>query len=107
MMNAEKPDNYVLATKETHSVREFVEKSFKLINVDIKWVGEKENEVGLNSKTNEILVKVDEKYYRPIEIDTLIGDYSKAYENLGWKPTTSFDELIKKMVFHSINKFKN
>ena len=107
MMNADKPDNYVLATKETHTVREFVEKSFKLINVDIKWVGENENEVGINSKTNEILVKVDEKYYRPIEIDTLIGDYSKAYEKLGWSPSTSFDELIKKMVLDSINKFKN
>ena len=99
--------SYVLATKETHTVREFVEKSFKLINVDIKWVGENENEVGINSKTNEILVKVDEKYYRPIEIDTLIGDYSKAYEKLGWSPSTSFDELIKKMVLDSINKFKN
>ena len=79
----------------------------KLTIGSLYYEAEKENEVGLNSKTNEILVKVDEKYYRPIEIDTLIGDYSKAYENLGWKPTTSFDELIKKMVFHSINKFKN
>jgi GDPmannose 4,6-dehydratase len=107
MMNAKKPDNYVLATRETHSVREFVEKSFNVIGINIEWIGSNENEVGINHKTKEILVKVDSKYYRPIEIDTLIGDYSKAYNELGWYPETSFDSLVERMVKHSISLFQN
>lgn len=100
MLQKEEPHDYVLATGKTYSVREFIEKSFKLKGFDISWKGEGVNEIGYDVKTGKELIFVDPKYFRPTEVDLLIGDASKAEKELGWKAKTSFDELIKEMVEH-------
>lgn len=107
MMHHTKPDNYVLATGETHSVREFAELAFKEIGVDVEWRGEGIDEYGVDKSTGTILIKVDPKYYRPLEIHTLIGDASKAKNVLGWQPRTSFKSLVKLMVAYSTEHFKS
>ncbi len=94
----ETPDDFVLATGETHSVRKFVEAAFSHIGHEIKWQSEGVDEVGISSKTGKTVVAVDERYFRPTEVDLLLGDASKAEKLLGWKPTTSFDELVKEMM---------
>jgi len=93
-----KPDDYVLATGETHTVREFVELAFSHIGRAMVWQGEGEAEKGLDSKTGEILVEVDPKFYRPAEVQFLLGDASKARRELGWSPKTSFVQLVEEMV---------
>jgi GDPmannose 4,6-dehydratase len=92
------PDDYVLATGETHSVREFVEAAFAETGRAIRWQGKGVDEKGVDAKTGEVLVEVDPRYFRPTEVDLLLGDPSKAREKLGWKHTTSFRELVKEMV---------
>lgn len=101
MLMQDKPNNYVIATGETHSVREFVELAFKEINIDIIWNGSGINEIGMDSNNN-ILIKINPKYYRDIDIECLIGDASKANIDLNWKPVISFSNLIKSMVKHAI-----
>jgi GDPmannose 4,6-dehydratase len=103
MLQQDQPDDYVCATNEQHTVREFIEKSFGHLSVDIHWKGEGENEVGVN-KDGEVLVKIDPKYYRPCEVDTLLGDYSKAKNKLGWEPTVKFDELVQIMTDADFNR---
>jgi GDPmannose 4,6-dehydratase len=98
MLQQETPDNYVLATGETHSVREFVELAFEEIGVKILWKGSGLDEVGVNSLTGEILVQVNKKYYRDIDIECLIGDASKAKKKLGWEPKITFKGLVSEMV---------
>jgi GDPmannose 4,6-dehydratase len=98
MLQKDKPDNYVLATGETHSVREFVELAFEEIGIKIEWAGSGINEVGINSLTGETLVQVNKKYYRDIDIECLIGDASKAKRELGWEPKITFKELVSEMV---------
>ena len=99
MLQQENPDDYVLAMGETYSIREFVEKAFAKINITIEWQGENENEIGLDSKTQEVLVKVDKKYFRPCEVELLLGDSSKARNKLGWKPDyDNLDKLIDSML---------
>jgi GDPmannose 4,6-dehydratase len=93
-----KPDDYVLATGETHTVREFVELAFSRIGRAMVWQGKGEAEKGLDSKTGEILVEVDPKFYRPAEVQFLLGDASKARRELGWSPKTSFVQLVEEMV---------
>jgi GDPmannose 4,6-dehydratase len=93
-----KPDDYVLATGETHTVREFVELAFGHIGRTIRWSGKGEMEQGLDAKTGQVLVEVDPKLYRPAEVDFLLGDASKARRDLGWAPKTSFAELVEEMV---------
>lgn len=107
MMQSSVPDTYVLATGETHSVREFVELSFRHIGIEVEWRGEKGSvgEYGVDKANNEILVQINEKYYRPIDIDTLIGDATKAKDVLGWCSNTSFEELVKIMVEDAIHKW--
>jgi GDPmannose 4,6-dehydratase len=100
MLQAKEPDDFVLATNETHPVREFVEKSFAHVDITIKWLGEPGtvDEVGVNAANeSEILVKVDPKYFRPTEVDILIGNPQKAKDILGWAPTTLFEALVKEM----------
>ncbi|TIB80345.1 GDP-mannose 4,6-dehydratase [Wallemia mellicola] len=92
------PEDFVLATNETHSVREFTEKAFKVVGITIKWQGEKEDEVGIDASTGKIIVRIDDKYYRPAEVDLLLGNPSKAEENLNWKREVSFNELVEEMV---------
>ena len=93
-----KPDDYVLATGETHTIRKFVELAFGHIGRAIVWQGKGDAEKGLDSKTGEILVEVDPKFYRPAEVQFLLGDASKARRELGWSPTTSFAQLVEEMV---------
>jgi GDPmannose 4,6-dehydratase len=93
-----KPDDYVLATGETHTIREFVELAFSHIGRAMVWQGKGAAEKGLDSKTGEILVEVDPKFYRPAEVQFLLGDASKARRELGWSPKTSFVQLVEEMV---------
>ena len=98
MLQQEIPDEYVLATGTQYSVRVFVEKCFKLKNFNIKWVGEGINEKGIDEKTGRVLIQINEKYFRPSEVETLLGDATKAKNELNWIPKISFDELVKEMV---------
>jgi GDPmannose 4,6-dehydratase len=92
------PDDFVLATGEAHSVREFVELAFAEVGHEIAWEGQGANEVGRDSKTGRTLIRIDPHYFRPTEVDVLLGDPSKALAKLGWKHTTSFPELVSEMV---------
>lgn len=98
MMQQDAPDDFVLSTNEYHSVREFVEKSFKLKGYDIKWRGEGIEEVGYDDITKQVLITVSSKYFRPAEVEELLGDSLKARSMLGWVPEISFDQLINEMV---------
>lgn len=98
ILQEEKPDDFVLATGEQHTVRDFVEEAFKVIGKEINWSGEDINEIGKDSDTGKILVKVSKEYFRPIEAENFLGDYSKAKKKLGWIPKTSFKELVRIMV---------
>jgi len=98
MLKHDEPEDYVIATGETHTVREFVEKAFKYVDVNIVWEGEGVNEKGIDKDTGEVLVEVDPEYFRPTEVDVLIGDASKAKEKLGWEPEVTFNELVNIMV---------
>lgn len=98
ILQHEKPDDFVLATGETRSVREFVEAAFAVVGTQIEWRGKGVDETGVNSKTGEVLISIDPRYYRPTEVDLLLGDASKARDVLGWEPRTSFEELVEMMV---------
>ncbi|WPX08507.1 GDP-mannose 4,6-dehydratase [Anaerocellum danielii] len=98
ILNHDKPDDYVIATGETHSVREFVEKAFKYVGIEIEWVGKGVDERGIDANTGKVLVEVDPRYFRPTEVDILVGDATKARQVLGWQPTVTFDELVKIMM---------
>jgi GDPmannose 4,6-dehydratase len=91
-------DDYVLSTNEYHSVREFVEKAFLLKGIRIGWVNEGINEIGYDLDTKREYIFISEKYFRPTEVDELLGDSSKAKQELGWNPSVSFDELVQEMV---------
>ncbi len=106
MLQQDKPDDYVLATGETHPVREFIELAFNLVDIKIKWEGQGINEKGINAETGDILVEVDEKYFRPTEVELLLGDPSKAKQKLGWKHKYSFKELVEEMVNADLELFK-
>ena len=98
VLQADKPDDYILSTNEFHSVREFIEKAFALKGFNIKWKGEGINEIGFDEKTEKILIRVSEKYFRPAEVEELLGDSTKARNKLGWKPEYSFQNLVEEMV---------
>jgi GDPmannose 4,6-dehydratase len=103
MMQQAKPDDYVLATGESHSVREFVERAFAVIGRCIRWCGEGVSEVGIDNASGNELVKVDPRYFRPTEVDVLQGDVSKARSNLGWKHRVTFDALVAELVTSDLN----
>ena len=98
MLQQEEADDYILATNEYHSVREFVECSFRERGIVLGWKGEGINEVGYDKNSGKEYVFISEKYYRPTEVEELLGDASKAKNNLGWEPTISFKQLVKEMV---------
>jgi GDPmannose 4,6-dehydratase len=100
------PDDFVLATGEAHSVREFVEYAFSEVGRKIVWTGSGVEEVGLDEGTGKIRVKVDPRYFRPTEVDLLLGDATKAREKLGWQHKTSFADLVKEMVAHDLAALK-
>jgi len=97
MLQADKPGEYVLATNETHTVREFTELSFARLGIDIEWRGEAENEKGVCKKTGKTVVEISPQYYRPTEVEFLLGDPSKAKRELGWEPRTTFKKLVEIM----------
>lgn len=107
MLQQESPDDYVIATCQAHSVREFVEKAFALVKINISWRGKGEEEEGYNQETGQVLVKVHPKYFRPTDVEYLLGNPEKAKQELKWQPKISFDELIKEMVDHDINLIKS
>ncbi len=98
MLQQETPDDYVIATNETRTVREFVETAFSHVGIDIKWSGSGVDEIGVDSKTNKTIVKVNPKFFRPAEVDVLLGDPTKAENCLGWKREIPFSELVRRMV---------
>ena len=98
VLQQDEPDDFVVATGEAHSVREFVEKSFHEIGIEIAWEGAGVDEVGKDRKTGRTIVRIEPRYFRPTEVEFLLGDPSKAKEKLGWEPKVSFDELVKTMV---------
>jgi GDPmannose 4,6-dehydratase len=98
ILQHDKAEDFVLATGETHSVREFIELAFKEIGITVAWKGKGVNEVGKDKKTGNVLVEIDKSYFRPTEVDLLIGDPTKAKKKLGWKPKTTFEELVTIMV---------
>ena len=99
MLQYEKPEDFVVATGQAHSVREFCTLAFKYAGIELKWEGEGVNEKGIDVKTGKVLVEVDEKYFRPAEVEQLLGDATKAQTLLGWNPRkTSFEDLVKIMV---------
>lgn len=106
MMQQDEPDDYVLASGETHPVREFVDKSFAHVDIKIRWEGTGVDEKGYNAKTGELLVEVDEKYFRPTEVELLLGDPSKAKEKFGWSIKRDFDQLVKEMMEADMKLFQ-
>ena len=110
MLNQDEPKEYVLSSNETHTIKEFVELAFKAVGIDGVWVGEKLEELYLLpnyssdfSEFNSVkLMEIDPKFYRPAEVELLLGDSSKARQELGWKPKTSFKNLIDKMIKNDI-----
>jgi GDPmannose 4,6-dehydratase len=103
ILQQDKPDDYVLATGETHSVREFIEKTFMCLDMKIAWSGKEENEIGTDEKTGKTVVKVDPAYYRPTEVDLLLGNPAKAKAKLGWTPSVTFEQLVEIMVKADMN----
>ncbi|MCB1141082.1 MAG: GDP-mannose 4,6-dehydratase [Leptospiraceae bacterium] len=97
MLQQEVPDDYVVATNEMHTVREFVELSFRIAGIEVAWEGEGDTEIGKDKKTGKTIVKVNPKFYRPTEVEQLLGDPKKAKEKLGWEPAVKFEELVKIM----------
>jgi len=102
MLQQDKPKDYVIATNEAHSVRDFVNEAFEAVDMKIEWEGEGVDEVG--KYNGKIVVKVNPNFYRPAEVDILLGDYSKAEKELGWKPKTTFRELVKMMVEYDLKE---
>ena len=107
ILQNKKPDDFVLATGSSYSVREFCEIAFNKIGVAIKWVGKGLKEKGINTKNNKVLVQVDSRYFRPTEVDYLMGDASKANKILKWKPKIKFEKLVEEMVESDIKAAQN
>lgn len=106
MLQQKQPDDYVLATNSTTTVRDFVRMVFQELGIIINWEGDGINEKGRDSDNGKLLVEISEKFYRPAEVDLLIGDYNKAYKQLGWSPSTDLGNLIKIMVKHALKRMR-
>jgi GDPmannose 4,6-dehydratase len=98
MLQQPEPDDYVLATGETHSVRSFVEKAFRRVGVNLEWRGDGVEEKGFDASNGRVLIEVDPRYFRPTEVDLLIGDPTKAHDKLGWRHETKLDDLVAEMI---------
>jgi GDPmannose 4,6-dehydratase len=105
MLQAKKPDDYVLATGETYSVREFIYEACKILGMDLVWKGKGLNEIGIDKKTGKTIIKIDPRYFRPAEVDLLIGDSSKARKVLKWIPKIGFKDLVKLMIEEDLKSF--
>jgi GDPmannose 4,6-dehydratase len=106
ILQYKKPDDFVIATGKSFSVRDFTEEAFKCVNIYIKWQGKGLQEIGLDKKTGKVLVKIDKKYFRPNEVNHLRGDFSKAKKLLKWKPKISFKQMIKEMVSYDLEELE-
>ena len=98
ILQADEPEDFVLATGETHTVREFIELAFAEVGITVQWKGKDAEEKGLCAETGKVLVEIDPRFFRPTEVDLLLGDPTKAYQKLGWKHSTPFKDLVKDMV---------
>src|SRR5947209_2371935 len=107
MLQQDQPDDFVLATGETHSVREFVEKAFAVVGTTIKWEGDGEKTVGRDSSTGIIRIRIDPVYFRPTEVDLLLGNPTKAQNKLNWRRKVDFDSLVKEMVLADVEGAKS
>ena len=107
MLQQEKPEDFVLSTGKANTVREFVELTFNELSIDLEWRGEGRNEIAIDIKTGNKIVSIDEKYFRPTEVDILLGDSSKAKEQLGWESKTALQEIVKMMVDSDIKKIRS
>jgi GDPmannose 4,6-dehydratase len=106
MLQQDKPEDFTISTGEQHSVREFIEIAAKEVDIKIEWMGKGIDEVGVNTKTNNIIIRIDKRYFRPTEVETLLGDSSKAKEQLNWEPKISFQELVSEMMLVDMNEAK-
>ena len=106
MLQQDAPQDYVIATGETHSVREFVERAFGEAGISVEWSGSGVDEKGRNAATGEILVEVDPAYFRPTEVELLLGDPTKAKRDLGWEPKVTFPTLVRRMVRSDLDLFR-
>lgn len=102
ILQQEQPDDYVLATGKTYTVKEFVQRAFAEVDIEIEWQGEGEQECGIDSANGRTLVQIDPRYYRPTEVDLLVGDPTKAMNKLGWVSKTTLEELIREMVTEDV-----
>jgi len=107
MLQQDEPDDYILATGETHTVREFVEKAAKYAGFDIEWQGEGVNTKGIDRKTGKVIVEVSPEFYRPAEVDILIGNPEKAKKKLGWNPKTKFEDLVRIMMEADLKRVRD
>lgn len=107
ILQQKKPDDFVIATGETHSVREFVEESCKILDMEIEWKGKGINEKGVDKKTGKTIIEIDPQYFRPTEVELLLGDATKAKNTFGWKPKTKFKDLVKIMIEADLDILKN
>ena len=98
MLQQKNPKDYVIATGENHTVREFAELAFREVGIEIEWKGKGLSEKGINKKNNKVIIAIDPYYFRPTEVDTLMGDYSLAKSELGWRPRTKFNKLVQIMM---------
>jgi len=104
MLQQPEPDDYVIATGQQHSVREFVEIAGRELDIEIHWQGNGIEEIGMDSRTSRIVVRIDPRYFRPTEVESLLGDAGKALEKLGWTPRISFEEMVREMVAHDLRE---
>ena len=107
MLQQDKPDDYVIATNETRTVREFVETAFKHVGIEVQWQGSGVDEIGINKENGKTIVKVNKKFFRPAEVDILLGDPSKAEKVLGWKREIDFSQLVERMVKNDLELVQN
>ena len=98
MLQQQKPEDFVVATGQQFSVRDFVDETCRLLDIPLEWKGSGINEIGVDSSSGRTIVAIEPRYFRPTEVDSLLGDASKARERLGWEPKISFQELVREMV---------
>ena len=107
MLQADKPDDFVLATGKSHTVRDFINESFNVLGDSIIWEGEGVNEKGILQSSGNVVIEINPKYFRPTEVEILLGDSSKAYEILDWKAETDFKNLVRIMTEYDYNRLKD
>jgi len=106
ILQQKKPDDYVIATGKQHSVRYFCETAFRELGIELKWQGKGVDEKGIDKKTKKVLIEIDQRQFRPAEVDSLMGNSAKARQRLGWQPEINFKELVKEMVGADLEEAK-